>query len=402
MKSSIHEKLSLSEELLQQLTEIRSYLHQNPELSFQEYQTSSYIVSWLEKWGIPHRRFGETGVVVDLFGDGGEGRHIGVRADIDALPIEEKTELPFASKNPGVMHACGHDGHTTILLGTVYQLYQLKSEWRGSVRCIFQPGEEAEGAAQQMIEQGVLENPPVNGMLALHLWPHLPFGSVGVRTGAITASCDDFRIEIEGKGGHSARPHHAVDAIAISSQILQALSLLVSKNTNPVDPVVVHVGKIQGGTANNIVADRVVLEGTTRTVSRETRKKLRSQFIALVEGIAEAYGAKAKIMYAEGLPPVINDPLLTDCVKQCAAELLGDSRVYVLLEPSMGADDFGAFAEQVPSTYFRLGIQQADRPVYDLHHPQFQFDQEIIPIGVKLFTHTVLTLLLDKGEKEIC
>ncbi|MDF2684004.1 MAG: amidohydrolase [Brevibacillus sp.] len=401
MKSSIHDKLMPGEELSQQLYEIRSHLHQNPELSFQEYQTCTYIMSWLEKWGIPHRRFGETGVVVDLIGEAGEGRHIGVRADIDALPIEEKTQLPFASKQPGVMHACGHDGHTTILLGTLYQLFRLRREWKGRVRCIFQPGEEADGAAQQMIEQGVLENPRVDGMLALHLWPHLPFGSVGVRNGAITASCDDFRIEIEGKGGHSARPQHAVDAIAIGSQILQALSLLVTKGTNPVDPVVVHVGKIQGGTASNIVADRVVMEGTTRTVSRETRKKLRQQLISLVEGIVEAYGATVKITYNEGFPPVINDPLLTDCVKQCAAELLGDSAVYVLPEPSMGADDFGAFAEQVPSTYFRLGIQQADQLVYDLHHPQFQFHQDIIPIGVKVCTHTVLTWL-EKGEKETC
>lgn len=236
-------------------------------------------------------------------------------------------------------------------------------------------------------------------MLALHLWPHLPHGTVGVKYGAVTASCDDFTFEIEGKGGHSARPHQAVDAIAISGQILQALSMLVTKANNPVDPVVVHVGKIQGGTANNVIADRVVLEGTTRAVSFETRKKLRNQLIQLVEAVASSFGGTAKVHFTEGHPPVVNDERLTRMVEEGAKEILGSNRVLRLQDPSMGADDFGAFAEIVPSTYFRLGVDRGDGQAYDLHHPHFQFDDSIIPIGVKLFTWIVLSRLQEGVEK---
>ena len=399
MNISDKDMFKLSSSLVEQLIAIRRHLHQYPELSFQEYNTCEYIISRLDSWGIPYQKVGETGIAVDIVGEKAEGLHIGIRADIDALPIEEKTGLPFSSQNPGVMHACGHDGHTTILLGTVYQLFHLKSEMKGRVRCIFQPGEEADGAAQQMIEQGVLENPPVDGMLALHLWPHLPFGSVGVKYGAMTASCDDFVIEIEGKGGHGARPHQSIDAIAISAQVLHALSFLVTKGNNPVEPVVIHVGKIQGGTASNIVADRVILEGTTRAVTMEARQKVKAQLIKLVQGIVKSYGAKAKITYTQGTPPVINDEWVTRCVEESAKNLLGPAAVHVLKEPSMGADDFGAFAEKVPSTYFRLGIREADRPCYDLHHPDFQFDEKIIPTGVEILTRTVLTWLQNVDRK---
>ncbi|MFY0545636.1 M20 metallopeptidase family protein [Brevibacillus sp. H7] len=388
-------------DLAARLIEIRRHLHRYPELSFQEFQTFEYIASCLKGWGIPYRQVGETGIAVDIIGEKGEGPHIGIRADIDALPIEEKTGLPYASCHPGVMHACGHDGHTAILLGTAYQLYHRRKEWAGRVRCIFQPGEEADGAAQRMIDQGVLEHPRIDGMLGLHLWPHLPHGTVGVKYGAVTASCDDFVIEIEGKGGHSARPHQSVDAIAISAQVLQALSVLVTKGNNPVDPVVVHVGKIQGGTASNVVADRVVMEGTARAVALETRRKLKSQLIQWAESIAASFGGKATVQYTEGHPPVINDERMTRALEESAAEILGPGSVRLLKEPSMGADDFGAFAEKVPSTYFRLGVGQEGRPVYDLHHPQFQFDDSIIPIGVKVLVWTVLSRL-QKGAETGC
>lgn len=386
-------RFELPRDLISQLIQIRRHLHEYPELSFQEYKTCQYIISCLEDWGIPYQKVGETGIMIDIIGEKGEGLHIGIRADIDALPIHEQTGLPFASKSSGVMHACGHDGHTAILLGTVHQLYRLKSELTGRIRCIFQPGEEAEGAAKCMIEQGVLDNPSLDGMLALHLWPHLPFGSVGIKYGAVTASCDDFIIEIEGRGGHCARPHQGIDAIAVSAQILHAHTILVTKGNNPVDPIVIHVGKINGGTASNAVADRVIMEGTVRTLSPETRKNVQSQLSLMIKGIAESYGATARITFAVGHPAVINDQWLTGCVEDCAKELLGPDAVCVLKEPSMGADDFGAFAERIPSAYFRLGIRREDRPCFDLHHPQFQFDDDIIPLGVKIFVYTLLTRL---------
>lgn len=392
--------LKVKPDLANKLVEIREHLHKYPELSFKEFKTSEYIATCLKEWVIPYEKIGETGIVVDIIGEIGEGPHIGIRADIDALPIHEKTGLPFSSVNPGTMHACGHDGHTTILLGTVYQLYQHRGSLSGRVRCIFQPGEEADGAAEQLIELGVLEDPAIDAMLALHLWPHLPHGTVGVRYGAITASCDDFVIEIEGKGGHSARPHQAIDAITISSQIIQAIPTLVTKASNPVEPVVVHVGKIYGGTASNVVADRVVLEGTARAVTRETRKRLKKQVTELSENIAKAFGGKATVDYKESHPPVINNDWVTRALAESAIELLGPKQVVHIKEPSMGADDFGAFAEKVPSTYFRLGIAQADKTAYDLHNPQFEFHDSIIPIGVELFTFVISRL--QKGVEKTC
>ncbi|WP_257985917.1 M20 metallopeptidase family protein [Bacillus sp. M6-12] len=395
------EEIRVKQDLSEQLYEIRKHLHRHPELSFQEFSTCAYISSILEEWGIPFTRIGETGIFVDIIGENGEGPNIGIRADIDALPVQEKTDLPFSSLNPGVMHACGHDGHTTILLGTVNLLYQNKNLLSGRVRCIFQPGEEADGAAQQLIDSGVLENPIVDAMLALHLWPHLPHGTVGVKYGAITASCDDFIITIEGKGGHSARPHQAIDAITISSQILQALPTLITKSSSPVEPVVVHVGKIQGGTASNVVADKVVLEGTTRAVTREARKRLEAQIIELSENIAKAFGGKAKVRYNESHPPVFNNDLVTQALETSAKEILGPEKVVHIKEPSMGADDFGSFAEMVPSTYFRLGTAQDGKPIYDLHHPQFEFHESIIPVGIEIFTYAILSRL-QKGVEKSC
>ncbi|MED3562789.1 M20 family metallopeptidase [Bacillus xiapuensis] len=395
------EIVKVSIELFEQLITIRRHLHQHPELSFKEYATCEYITKVLEEWDIPYNRISETGIYVDIIGRNKKGPYIGIRADIDALPIQEQTGLPFSSVNQGVMHACGHDGHTTILLGTVYQLHRLRDKFSGRVRCIFQPGEEADGAAQQLIDLGVLENPSIDAMLALHLWPHLPHGTIGVKYGAITASCDDFTIEILGKSGHSARPHQAIDAITISTQILQALHTLVTKSSNPVEPVVVHIGKINGGTASNIVADKVVLEGTTRAVTFETREKLKSQLIDLCESIAKSFGGKATVHYKDGHPPVINSDWVTRTVEESAIELFGPEKVVHLKEPSMGADDFGAFAQIVPSTYFRLGIALEEKKAFDLHHPQFEFDESIIPIGVQLFTSTVLNKL-SRGVEEKC
>jgi len=386
--------LEWREEWTARLLEIRRHLHRYPELSFQEFQTFHYIASCLESWGIPFRQVGETGIVAEIAGEKGEGPHIGIRADMDALPIEEKTGLPFASCHPGVMHACGHDGHMAILLGTALHLHRRRTEWAGRVRCIFQPGEEAEGAAQRMIDQGVLQHPRVDAMLALHLWPHLPLGTIGVKYGTVTASCDDFSIEIAGKAGHSARPHQCVDAIAISAQVLQALSLLVTKEHNPIDPVVVHVGTIHGGTASNVVADRVVLTGTARTVSNETREMLKQRLSRLAVNTAITFGGTAHVRFTEGHPPVINDDRITRAVEESAAEILGPGSVQVLTEPSMGADDFGAFSQRVPSAYIRLGVGQEGLPVYDLHHPQFQFDDAVIPIGVKVLVWTLRSRLL--------
>jgi amidohydrolase len=376
------------------LRTIRQHLHSYPELSFQEYNTSNYIISWLEKWKIPYQRLGETGVVVDIQGEKGEGINLGIRGDIDALPITEDTGLFYASKNKGIMHGCGHDGHTAILLGTVYMLQGLKQHLTGSIRCIFQPGEEADGAAKKMIDQGVLKDPKIDRMIALHLWPHLPFGSIGVKYGCITASCDDFTIDIQGKGGHCARPHQGTDAIAISAQIIQAFQYMVSKSNNPVEPLVIHIGKFNGGMATNAIADHVRMEGTARTITQESRIATKKRIVEIVKGMAEQYGAKASISFIEGHPPVINNEHLVQSLEMCGKELFGSEHVFHIKEPSMGADDFGYFSELVPSLYFRLGIQKETEPVYDLHHPKFQFDDKVLEKGVSIFTSIALTWLI--------
>jgi amidohydrolase len=381
----------------EQLFEIRRHLHRFPELSFQEVKTSQYIGSKLDEWGIPYRNICGTGIVVDIWGEAGDGPKVALRADIDALPIEEQSGLPFSSKHPGVMHACGHDGHTTILLGAVFHLWKYKSGLPGMVRCIFQPGEEADGAAQRMIEEGVLEDPLIEVMVALHLWPHLPFGSVGVREGAVTASCDDFVIEIQGKGGHGARPHHAIDAIAIGAEVIRSLQFLAAKGNNPVEPLVIHVGKIYGGSASNVVADRVTLEGTVRAASYDTRTEIKAKLLSLVKGTAELYGGIARIVYRDGNPPVINDAVVKEIVEKSAGDIIGEEHIHPLPAPSMGADDFGFFAEKVPSTYFRLGIRKFGEGTYDLHHPKFMFDETIIPIGSKIFTQFVFNWM-QRGE----
>jgi len=398
VEETIMQNVKVSSELFDELINIRRHLHQYPELSFEEHETSNYIRSILEAWNISYQQVGETGVIVDIVGEKGNGAHIGIRADIDALPIQENTGLPFSSKNEGIMHACGHDGHTTILLGTVYMLNRFKDQFLGRVRCIFQPGEEADGAAKQMIEQGVLDNPKVNEMLALHLWPHIPFGTIGVKDGPITASCDQFKIMIKGKSGHSARPHQAIDAIAISTHVIQALSHLVVKENNPIDPIVIHIGKISGGVASNVVADGVMMEGTLRSLVKDNRVRVKERLIQLVQNLVESYGGKAEVMYADGHPAVINDKKVTKVVAESVKELYGEEALVRLKEPSMGGDDFGAFAERVPSTYFRLGIKKENELCYDLHHPQFQFDERIIAVGVEVFTLSVLKRLVEERK----
>ncbi|VEF49205.1 amidohydrolase family protein, aminoacylase [Bacillus freudenreichii] len=375
--------------LNEQLFNIRKHLHQYPELSFKEYETSRYIQDCLKKWGIPFKVVCDTGVVVDITGEAGDGPNISLRADIDALPVTEESGVEFSSKNKGIMHACGHDGHTTILLGAVYHIWKFKSLLKGMVRCIFQPGEEALGAAEKMIKAGVLSQPEINNMVALHLWPKLPLGTVGIKTGDITAASDDFKIEVKGKSGHAARPHEGTDAISIASEIVDSLEYFTSKWKDPVDPLVIHVGQMHGGTAKNVIADQVILEGTIRSISKDTRDRLGVEFPAFVENIAKDFGGKAIVDYRRGLPAIINDPITTDKVGKAAKAVLGENQVKELNSVSMGSDDFGYFAEKVPSCYFRLGVFEENEESFDLHHPKFKFNEEVIPIGAKILTQYV-------------
>ncbi|RWR10081.1 amidohydrolase [Siminovitchia fortis] len=376
-------------ELNEELFEIRKHLHQYPELSFEEHQTSLYIQERLKKWGIPYKVVCDTGIVVDITGEAGDGPNISLRADIDALPITEQSGLEFASKNKGVMHACGHDGHTAILLGAVYHIWKFRALLKGMVRCIFQPGEEALGAAEKMIEAGVLSQPEINNMAALHLWPKIPLGSIGIKIGPVTAASDDFKIEVIGKSGHAARPHEGTDAISIASEIVDFLDYFTTEWKDPVDPLVIHVGKMHGGTAKNVIADQVILEGTIRSISKNTREKLEKKFPLFVKNIARDFGGEALVDYRRGLPAIVNDSSTTEKVNEAAKAVIGEEHVTELSNISMGSDDFGFFAEKVPSCYFRLGIREENEETYDLHHPKFRFNEQVIPIGAKILTQYV-------------
>ncbi|OCA88735.1 M20 metallopeptidase family protein [Pseudobacillus wudalianchiensis] len=393
-----HSLIKVKSDQVEEVIQIRRHLHQHPELSFQEYKTAEYIKSILQNWGIPYQSIGETGVIVDIVGKEG-GRAIGLRADIDALPIHEQTDLPYRSQYNHVMHACGHDGHTAILLGAVYELNQIKEQLSGTVRCIFQPGEEADGAAKALIEQGALSNPEIEAMTGLHLWPHLPLGTVGIKYGGMTASCDDFKITITGKGGHSARPHQAIDAIAIAASMIQAFQSLTVKRFNPGEPVIIHIGKINGGEASNIVASTVVLEGTARAVNNSLRGEIYQEILKVCRAAEVQWEAQIEVDYTLGHPPIVNDEQMTNQFEEMASRLLGAERVISLKEPSMGADDFGYFSAKVPSIYFRLGIQKENQPVYDLHHPKFQFDDSILRTGIELYVNFALSLLQDRREQ---
>ncbi len=395
MIDSLHR---ISSTVSDEIIKIRRHLHQNPELSFEEFETSAYIQSVLNEWGIPFQTIGETGVYVDIVGTT-DGPSLALRADIDALPILEEADVPFKSQNEHIMHACGHDGHTAILLGAVHELHNNRKLLKGTVRCIFQPGEEADGAALALIEQGILEKPKIDAVIGLHLWPYIPFGSVGIKRGSITASCDDFRIVVKGKGGHSARPHEAIDAIAIAAQVIQNFQTIVAKNFNPVQPVVIHVGKISGGDASNVVADTVTLEGTMRALSAEVRSKIQAEIKKVCEAAEVQWGTKLLVDFTLGAPSIENDATITTKFEEMAVQLLGDEKVVPLLEPSMGADDFGYFSERVPCLYFRLGIKKEKETAYDLHHPKFHFDDAVLATGVNLYVNYAIQFLENVGER---
>lgn len=385
-----------SEELQQEFITIRRHLHKYPELSFEEYETSNFIAKKLEEFGIKYERVGDTGIKAVIEGEQenlSAKFTVALRADIDALPIKEETGEPYSSVYEGIMHACGHDGHTTILLGAARLLHEYRKHFNGKVVCIFQPGEEADGAAKRMIELGVLENPKVDRMVALHLWPYIPFGSIGIRNGSMTASCDDFTIEVYGKSGHSARPHEGVDTINIAMKIIQAIEHLVMKMNNPLNPIVVHVGKITGGTARNVIAEKTVLEGTSRALTEENRTMLKREITRISKQIAEVFHAQADVHFMDGNAPVLNDETVTSIVEEAAIELWGKEKVVELDQPSLGADDFGDFSLIVPSTYFRLGIEKDGEEVYSLHHPKFNFDDTLLSTGAATFAYTAVKLL---------
>ena len=367
--------------LFPRLIEIRRHFHAHPELSGQEYQTAAYVAGVLSSCGLHvHEAVGKTGVVGNLEGNGDRPEILAIRTDMDALPIEERTKLDFASCKPGIMHACGHDVHTTVGLGTAMVLSQLREKLPGNIRFIFQPAEEIAQGASWMVQDGAMRD--VDAIFGVHVFPSLPARSVGIRYGALTAAADDIEIFIQGESGHGARPHEAIDAIWIASQVITTLQQAISRTQNPLRPIVLTIGQITGGRAPNVIADQVRMAGTVRSLHPETHANLPEWIEGIIANVCNAYHAKYEMNYRRGVPSVQNDMNLTQILESACREAWGNDQVEILSEPSLGAEDFSLYLEHAPGTMFRLGVGHPDQLNYPLHHPLFEVDESAIVTGV--------------------
>ena len=372
---------NLAENLAPRLIEIRHHLHAHPELSGQEYQTAAYVAGVLSSCGLHVQEgIGKTGVIGELSGKGSDNRILAIRTDMDALPINEMTNLEFASRKPGIMHACGHDLHTTIGLGTAMILSQLDQPLAGKVRFLFQPAEEIAQGASWMVKDNAMEN--VSAIFGLHVFPSIPAQSVGIRYGALTAAADDIEIMIQGESGHGARPYEAIDAIWIGSQVITNLQQAISRTQNPLRPIVLTIGEIHGGRAPNVIADQVRMTGTVRSLHPETYANLPEWIEKIVQNVCSTYGAKSEIHYRRGVPSVQNDLKLTKLLEDVTKEALGEDKVIIISEPSLGAEDFSVYLDYAPGSMFRLGTGKANQLNYPLHHPLFDIDESAIKTGV--------------------
>jgi amidohydrolase len=372
---------ALATTLSPRLIEIRRHLHAHPELSGEEHQTAAYIAGVLSSCGLHVKEsIGKTGVVGELTGAGTDDRLLAIRTDMDALPITERTGLEFSSRNQGVMHACGHDVHTTVGLGAAMILAQLDLPLPGNMRFIFQPAEEIAQGATWMVNDRVMNG--VDNILSLHVFPSILAGRIGIRYGALTAAADDLDITIIGESGHGARPHEAVDAIWIASQVITSLQQAIGRTQNPLRPIVLTIGKISGGRAPNVIADRVVLSGTVRSLHPETHQNLPIWIEQIVSQICATYNAKCEISYRRGVPSVQNDCQMTQLVEASAREAWGNDGVEILNEPSLGAEDFSVYLQEAPGMMFRLGVGAIDTDNHPLHHPRFMVDEKSIITGV--------------------
>ncbi|SIS62762.1 amidohydrolase [Alicyclobacillus vulcanalis] len=358
----------------------RRHLHEHPELSFQERETAAFIEGEITRiGGLSISRPTETSVVAQL-DTGRPGPVLALRADIDALPIEEETGLEFASKRPGVMHACGHDGHTAMLLGACKVLAAHRDELKGKLLFIFQHAEElTPGGAQELVDAGVLDG--VDAVIGQHLWQGMESCRIGVRSGELMAAPDTFHIRIIGRGGHAAQPHLTVDPIAIGAEVVLSLQQLASRRVDPFEPFVLSVTKFIGGTADNVIPSEVELCGTVRTFREERRAWAEQAMEAVIRGVTEAHGATYEFRYERGYRPVVNDPALTQFVRAVLEEEFGD--LVTDAEPTMGGEDFSAYQTVAPGTFFFTGIRRPDREAYPHHHPRFDIDEDALTVGCR-------------------
>lgn len=367
----------------QELVRTRRELHQHPELAFEEHHTAALVAQRLESLGIPLRKgLAGTGVCATLAGEG-EGRCLALRADMDALPVQEVAGRPHGSRVDGVMHACGHDGHVATLLTALRVLRRERVELPGTIRAIFQPAEEIGSGAIKMLDAGVLEDPPVDGAVGLHYWGFQPTGVIGVKAGPSMASVDEFHVTIHGKGGHGAIPHEAVDALAAGAYLITALQTIVSRTVDPLQPAVVTVGAFKAGDAFNVIAGEARLSGTVRTFDKDLWNAIPRRFKDLVRGVCAAHGCSCDIEYSRHTSPLNNDPEMATLVREVAVELVGED--HVVEQMTMGGEDMAEYLAVVPGCFFFVGAASEDKGITaGHHHPAFDLDEDALEIGVEM------------------
>ena len=372
------------------LVEWRRHLHKKPELGFKEHLTAKFISQKLQEWSIEHQTgIANTGIVATI-NSNKPGRVLAIRADLDALPIQELNDVPYRSIHDGIMHACGHDGHTAIALGTAYYLATHPQDFSGIVKIIFQPAEEGPGGAKPMIEAGVLKNPDVDIIIGLHLWNNLPLGTLGVRSGPLMAATERFNCTILGKGGHGAMPHQTVDSIVVAAQIVNALQTIVSRNINPIDSAVVTIGQLNAGRAFNVIANTARMAGTVRYFNLDYQNYFSKKIEQIISGICESYGANYEFNYQALYPPLINNQKVADLVRSVAESIVETPAGVVPECQTMGGEDMSFFLQEVPGCYFFLGSANSEKGLaYPHHHPRFDFDETALGMGVEMFIRCV-------------
>jgi hippurate hydrolase len=374
---------ALAQQYAPSFIEVRHHLHAHPELSYQEFETSKFVQTQLASFGIPFEIKATTGVVGLIKGKNPDKRVIALRADMDALPIKEANDIPYKSKNEGIMHACGHDVHTTCLLGASRILNELKNEWEGTVKLIFQPGEEKNpGGASLMIKDGVLQNPAPSSIFGLHVHPGLSVGKMSFRSGKVMASADELYMTIKGKGGHAASPHLCVDPILIASHLIISLQQIVSRNNNPHNPTVLSITSFKGGATTNVIPNEVKLKGTFRAMDETWRYKAHELIRKMATDLVHSMGGEIDLLIDVGYPSVYNNEALNEVAIEKAHDFIGKENVEET-EKRMGAEDFGYYSQQIPGCFFRLGVMnEAKGIISGVHTPTFNIDENAIEIGM--------------------
>jgi len=394
--SPLEKKLfTVIENINDKVVALRHQLHEHPELSGAEKKTTNLLKFLMEKSGLTVTTYKDHyGLVADLVVDTSKP-FVALRADIDALPIQEQSGVPYTSQKIGVMHACGHDSHTAILFGTALALTQLRSELTHNIRFIFQPAEEiTQGGSSQMIEDGALEN--VKAIFGLHAYPYLNTGQIGYKYGVMLASADTFEIEIFGKSSHGARPHEGVDAILVTAMAVNSLNHIVSRQIDPLHPAVISLGTIEGGKAANVLCDHVKLCGTVRSVNHDVRHSIPKMMEVSLQGISRSMHATYKFHYNYGSPEVCNHNAMVDLLRRCAAGVIGEENTIDLADPVMGGEDFGRYLELVPGAFFRLGTCNVDKGTcVSQHNSRFDVDDDALIIGMKIMGSTALRAMDD-------